>query len=124
VSLGEVLTWLYALREHHKPKLATDFRAASPGERTFHGLIFARNQVQHDLVSVAGLVKVSSLSPIRATSKPGIVGPVTDMRWKPRRKLKRTKRDKRLKRMYDRHVRGKPVIDPIDVAVTFILSVP
>jgi hypothetical protein len=82
ISLGEFLSWLFALRDHHrgKHKLISQKKAwsASVDEQTFYALVFARNQIQHDLERTGELVEtLIPAGPIQAVhSQSRVVGMV------------------------------------------------
>jgi hypothetical protein len=132
ISLGEFLTWLYALRDHHRGKRKltpqTKARSASPDEQTFYALVFARNQIQHDLERTGELVErlipAGPTQAVRGQSRLAGMMPLSEYRWKTRANLAPTIRNPELKPLYDAHVAGKPILEPIDVAMTFLVGLP
>ena len=50
--------------------------------------------------------------------------PLSEYRWKTRANLAPTTFNPELKPLYDAHVAGKPLLEPIEVAMRFILGLP
>ena len=139
VSLAEVLGWLYALEEHHRDGLGDGpyfaLRSASPEGQALGGLIYARGLFTHSLAEVAGLVTVRPGRTItmgggggrRGRGGRGIVhrAAVTENSWKLLLELPPPTRPETKGRdaYYRKHVEGKPVLPPIEAAVTFITGV-
>jgi len=120
VSLGEVLSWLFALREFHglqPPRASVD-------EETLQGLIFARHQVAHRLENLAEIVSWPSTPLGMGHGRSRLYSFLSELRWKERADLHATDPHPTLETLYDKHVAEKPLLEPIEVATQFVLGLP
>jgi hypothetical protein len=136
ISLSEVLHWCYSLEEYHRTVHGRAYygsRDQSTEGKTQAGLIYARGLFTHSLIPTAHLVVTIPGRTMRFGGGGGrrggggmvSVGPMTELRWKNLvdlplpGKVERNGRDV----FYDLHVGGRPVLDPFEHAVLFLLSV-
>lgn len=131
VSLAEVLTWLYALEEHHRKADANfyDARNKSAGGMTEAGLIYARNLITHQLADVARLVAhpgnllmAQRRMRGRRHGSVSIMPPVREYRWHPLGDLPPPDEPETYGRdaMYEAYVADREMIQPLEDALTFM----
>jgi len=136
VSLAEVLHWSYALDDHHsnggKRKSYLLKRNADPDGAALAGLIYARKLATHSLATVGELVITSRPQVIlggAGIALSRVILPArqeADFRWRGFGDLPLPGRPEKggKDRMYEQHLGGRILLEPINEGTRFILGRP
>jgi hypothetical protein len=129
-SLAEALWWVAALDDHHEAAFGSvdyfqTIRVGDGGE-TVAGLVWARNLVGHELVTITTLFETLLTSGDDQLTWGGERLTWGTPSWLLRADLPAPRRKENHARdqMYDKHVAGRPIAEPFTVAHDWFLALP
>jgi hypothetical protein len=132
VSLGDALTWLYALEDYHAYSMGGwkkfgSFRDGSAEGQTLGGLVYARNLMTHGLTEVSRLIAIPG-TPVRRVVPGRRGGSVTTPKsivyyaWKALADLPAPRLPEKHGRdtNYVQHVANRALLPPLRAAQLFL----
>jgi hypothetical protein len=130
IPFAEALAWIYSLHEWHRERLdrSSFFRqaqASTDGEALL-GIIWARGAVTHRLTNVTEIVMDLTRSGILGKAALIVLGSpgIPVLQWVEEANVPAKVKPDRYNRdmMYARHVAGQPLLPPLEVARSFLMS--